>query len=28
VPDSRCKTCPVYLNRNQKPIKILFKQLW
>ena len=23
--DSSCKTCPVYLNRNQKPIKILFK---
>ena len=21
--DSKCKTCPVYLNRNQKPIKIL-----
>jgi hypothetical protein len=25
APDSRCKTCPVFLNRNQKPIKILVK---
>jgi hypothetical protein len=25
APDSNCKSCPVYLNRNQKPIKILFK---
>jgi len=23
--DSECKTCPVYLNQNQKPIKILVK---
>ena len=26
MPDSMCKTCPVYLNRSQKPIKILVKQ--
>ena len=26
APDSVCKTCPVYLNRSQKPIKILVKQ--
>ena len=26
APDSSCKTCPVYLNRSQKPIKILVKQ--
>ena len=25
APDSRCKTCPVYRNRNQKPIKILVR---
>lgn len=25
APDSRCETCPVYLNRDQKLIKILFK---
>lgn len=25
LPDSKCKTCPVYLNRNQMPIKILVK---
>ena len=23
LPDSKCKTCPVYRNRDQKPIKIL-----
>ena len=25
VPDSKCDNCPVYLNRNSKPVKILFK---
>ena len=23
APDTKCKTCPIYLNRSQKPIKIL-----
>jgi DNA-binding transcriptional MerR regulator len=25
-PDSTCKTCPIFLNRGQKPIKILVKE--
>jgi len=27
APISKCKTCPIYLNRNQKPIKILVQEI-